>query len=57
MSGIANCKSNPCENGGSCHQYLYTFTCSCHEMFDGRLCNTRNFTIYIYIYVYIIIIN
>ncbi|KAM9795117.1 coagulation factor IXa [Neosynchiropus ocellatus] len=33
------CKSNPCQNGGSCTDHLGFYTCSCESGFTGRNCD------------------
>ncbi|OWF47461.1 lactadherin-like [Mizuhopecten yessoensis] len=35
------CKSNPCENGGTCSDNLNKFTCSCTKGYGGERCQTR----------------
>ncbi|KAM5164863.1 coagulation factor X-like [Mantella aurantiaca] len=35
---LSPCKENPCENGGICQQYHYTYTCLCPPRFAGRHC-------------------
>lgn len=33
-----DCLSNPCQNGGGCHDALQNFTCTCHPGFTGTHC-------------------
>ena len=32
------CKSSPCQNGGTCVDGLYDFTCVCPRLFIGKRC-------------------
>ncbi|XP_068136695.1 coagulation factor X-like [Hyperolius riggenbachi] len=35
---LSPCKDNPCEHGGICQQYHYTYTCLCPPRYSGRHC-------------------
>ncbi|XP_040204806.1 coagulation factor VII-like [Rana temporaria] len=35
---LSPCKENPCQNGGICQQYHYTYTCLCPPRYAGRHC-------------------
>ncbi|KAM8953168.1 venom prothrombin activator porpharin-D-like [Pelodytes ibericus] len=35
---LSPCKLNPCENGGICQQYHYSYTCLCPPRFTGKHC-------------------
>lgn len=35
---IDECQSQPCLNGGSCHDYISGFTCTCLSGFQGHRC-------------------
>lgn len=35
---LSPCKENPCQNGGICQQYHYTYTCLCPPLYAGRHC-------------------
>ncbi|KAM4694369.1 LOW QUALITY PROTEIN: venom prothrombin activator porpharin-D-like [Discoglossus pictus] len=35
---LSPCKQNPCQNGGICQQYHYTYTCLCPPRYSGRNC-------------------
>ncbi len=35
---IDECQSKPCLNGGSCHDYVGGFTCTCPSGFQGHQC-------------------
>uniref|UniRef100_A0A8C5MSX5 Coagulation factor X n=1 Tax=Leptobrachium leishanense TaxID=445787 RepID=A0A8C5MSX5_9ANUR len=37
------CKMSPCENGGICQQYHYSYTCLCPPRFMGRHCENGEF--------------
>lgn len=37
---IDECESNPCQNGGTCHDGLAAYTCSCTEDFIGKQCES-----------------
>uniref|UniRef100_A0A8C5MR10 Coagulation factor X n=1 Tax=Leptobrachium leishanense TaxID=445787 RepID=A0A8C5MR10_9ANUR len=38
FSDLSPCKMSPCENGGICQQYHYSYTCLCPPRFMGRHC-------------------
>ncbi|XP_075197656.1 coagulation factor X-like [Anomaloglossus baeobatrachus] len=35
---LSPCKENPCQNGGICQQYHYTYTCLCPPRYAGKHC-------------------
>ncbi|XP_064194597.1 protein crumbs homolog 1-like isoform X1 [Anguilla rostrata] len=35
---VNECQSDPCLNGGSCHDYVNGFSCACRAGFLGRFC-------------------
>ena len=40
FSEIDECKSAPCQNGGTCNDGSNSFTCECFEGFLGGRCET-----------------
>ncbi|XP_068160694.1 cubilin [Antennarius striatus] len=38
---INECLSNPCQNGGTCTDYINGFTCTCTSQWTGPLCQTQ----------------
>ena len=42
ISGVVDCESDPCQNGGTCTQNTNTFICKCPILFDGKSCQTSN---------------
>ncbi|XP_070206984.1 scavenger receptor cysteine-rich domain-containing protein DMBT1-like isoform X2 [Littorina saxatilis] len=39
---VNECASNPCQNGGTCHNHVGHFTCTCSPGFTDQLCQFRN---------------
>uniref|UniRef100_A0A3Q1IYA9 Uncharacterized protein n=1 Tax=Anabas testudineus TaxID=64144 RepID=A0A3Q1IYA9_ANATE len=37
---INECASNPCQNGGTCHDAINGFTCTCTAQWTGPICQT-----------------
>ena len=37
--GISECSSNPCQNGGTCTDYLNSFVCTCPAVWTNPLCD------------------
>ena len=37
---LDECESDPCENGGECHNGNNTYTCSCMPGYNGTNCET-----------------
>ncbi|KAM6953504.1 cubilin [Aplochiton taeniatus] len=37
---VNECASNPCLNGGTCHDGLNSFSCTCNDQWTGPLCQT-----------------
>ncbi|XP_060089724.1 coagulation factor VII isoform X1 [Heteronotia binoei] len=37
---LQNCKSNPCQNGGTCSGHYKTYMCLCPVGYEGRNCET-----------------
>ena len=37
---IPECSSDPCQHGGTCHDLLDHFTCSCDLGYAGTVCET-----------------
>ena len=35
---IDECRSGPCQNGGTCNDGVNGYTCFCVDGFDGNLC-------------------
>ncbi|KAM4771150.1 vitamin K-dependent protein C [Rhinophrynus dorsalis] len=35
---LSPCKQNPCQNGGICQQYHYSYTCLCPPRYSGKHC-------------------
>ena len=35
---LHNCESSPCQNGGTCHDDIGLFTCSCPIGYEGNVC-------------------
>ncbi|OCT80993.1 coagulation factor VII-like [Xenopus laevis] len=40
---LSPCKENPCQNGGICQQYHYTYTCLCPPKYNGRHCENERY--------------
>lgn len=38
---IDECSTNPCLNGGTCHDHINSFKCSCQMGFTGTRCQTN----------------
>ena len=45
------CQSNPCQNGGTCVDGVYSFTCSCPSSFAGPRCEGVKYDFICYIYL------
>ena len=41
MSGINDCASNPCLNGGQCVDEVDSFRCQCASGFNGKRCEVE----------------
>ncbi|XP_078658658.1 uncharacterized protein LOC144904005 [Branchiostoma floridae x Branchiostoma belcheri] len=39
---LDNCKSNPCQNGGTCLDRVDDFVCNCEFPYGGKLCDIDN---------------
>ena len=37
---IDECDSSPCQNGGTCNDYINFYNCSCQPGYDGVNCET-----------------
>ena len=35
------CHSNPCQNGGTCVDGVYSFTCKCQSPYGGEFCHGK----------------
>lgn len=46
---LDECKSNPCQNGGYCHNLINKFLCVCDMSFAGDVCQTDVSDIYFYV--------
>ena len=42
LIGSDECASNPCQNGGTCDDYVNAFLCRCPVGYGGALCETGN---------------
>lgn len=40
------CVDVPCKNGGSCSDHWGTYKCDCPELWGGKDCSHRKYTIY-----------
>ncbi|KAE8604440.1 hypothetical protein XENTR_v10014714 [Xenopus tropicalis] len=40
---LSPCKENPCQNGGICQQYHYSYTCLCPPSYSGRYCENERY--------------
>ena len=38
------CASSPCKNGGTCHDQINSFWCSCRGGWSGSTCQTSELT-------------
>ena len=38
FADINNCVTNPCKNGGSCEDLVYSFNCTCAPGYNGTRC-------------------
>ena len=46
---INECESHPCANGGTCHDRIARFTCTCTTRYTGIQCQTgRQYTSFTY---------
>jgi len=43
VTDIDECSSDPCENGGTCHDGVNSYSCSCAPGFIGRNCEKSNY--------------
>jgi len=48
FADIDECASDPCQNGGSCKDYVNYFTCSCPPRYYGVYCETSKSITYYY---------
>ena len=39
---IQECDSNPCENGGTCNDFVNEFNYTCVPGYEGTMCETGN---------------
>ena len=39
---IDECASHPCQNGGTCHDDINSFTCTCIPGYEGDTCQIGN---------------
>lgn len=39
-SDINECASSPCKNGGTCHDDIDSYTCTCIAGYEGHNCET-----------------
>ena len=39
VSDIHECVSNPCQNQGTCHDGVNTYSCTCTEGYTGTACD------------------
>ena len=39
---VNECASNPCQNGGTCHDKFHSFNCTCPSGYFGTLCEIGN---------------
>lgn len=46
---LDECKSNPCQNGGYCHNLINRFVCVCDMSYAGDVCQTDVSDIYFYV--------
>lgn len=46
---LDECKSNPCQNGGYCHNLINKFVCVCDMSYAGDVCQTDVSDIYFYV--------
>ena len=37
--GIVDCQSNPCQNGGTCVELVYSFACHCPDGYADLFCS------------------
>ena len=52
ISDIDECVSNPCLNGGTCHDGVNSFTCTCTLGYIGPTCNQSRYILHnVYFYV------
>ena len=42
---IDECRSNPCENGGTCNDAVDMYTCDCDAGYNGDNCETSKFSV------------
>lgn len=40
ISDVNECESSPCENGGTCHDWVNAFSCDCPPRYYGIFCET-----------------
>ena len=43
LPDINECDPDPCDNGGTCYDGLYQYTCVCDDRFTGVNCERRKY--------------